>query len=209
MKKLRVPKIVLFILGLIFLSLGSVLAVKAKLGVSVATSIPYILNLIFTNISFGTWNYIIQGIVLILAILLSKKLELNYLISFVFSFIFGVFIDLIGYLLKAYDPNNIYLKIITFAMACVVIGLGLALLMKSKYPVLPFETFVQEFSNKYNISISKGKTLFDVSCLLIAVSISLTYFKSLKGINIGTLISALVVGNIMGFFIKKLDKYIY
>ena len=68
----------IFLLGLISLSLGVVLVVKSDLGVSVATSVPYVFSLYFTKISFGQWNYIMHGFSLVLLVIVVRKLTVKY-----------------------------------------------------------------------------------------------------------------------------------
>ncbi len=208
MKKIKIPNLLIFLIGLSFLSLGIVLVVKSNLGISVATSVPYVFSLYFTKISFGKWNYIIHGSVLILLVLVVKRLTVKHLMSFGVAFLFGETIDLFNILLKDLEASTILSRLILFALGSITISIGVAGFMKSNFPILPFDTFVKEVTLEKNIKYSKFKTYFDLTCLSISLAFSLLFFRAIKGINIGTFISAFILGSMIGKCINLMDKYL-
>lgn len=105
MKKVKFPQLILFILGIILLALGIVLFVKGELGMSVIMSLPYVLNLKFTQITLGTWSYIVQGAVFILCVIVIGRMTVKYLLSFGTAILFGLTIDLFNYLLSSVACN--------------------------------------------------------------------------------------------------------
>jgi uncharacterized protein len=208
MKKIKVYNLLIFIAGLVFLSLGVVLVIKSNLGVSVATSPPYILSLHFTKITFGQWNYIAHGFVLMLLVLFIKKLTLKYLMSFIVSFLFGVTIDLFNLILVSVQGDTLIGRLGLFALGSITISIGVASFIKSNYPILPFDTFVKEISMTKGIKLAKFKTSFDLVCFTISLLLSLIFFKEVKGIGIGTFVSAVILGGMIGACIKVMNNRI-
>ncbi|NMA49345.1 MAG: hypothetical protein GX947_06190 [Tissierellia bacterium] len=208
MRKVVVYNVVLFILGLFLLSLGVVLVVKSDLGISVATSLPYIYSLYFTNLSFGQWNYIMHGISLILLFFVIKRLTVKHLMSFLVAFLFGISIDLIGGVLAFYTASTLIERIILFIISSVVISIGLAFLIKSDFPILPFDTFIKEVTEVKQIKYKKFKTTFDLTCFFISLISSVLFFKRIYGIHIGTLISALILGSMINYCLNIMNEYV-
>ncbi|WP_353893670.1 DUF6198 family protein [Proteinivorax hydrogeniformans] len=208
MKKLRVNNVFVFILGLLCLSLGVVLVIKSDLGVSVATSLPYVVSLQFTAISFGMWNYIIHGLVLLLLAVIVKRLTVKYLMSFLVAFLFGTAIDLFYMMLEPVSADAFIEKVGLFILGSIVISIGVASFIKSNYPILPFDTFVKEICLVKNIRISKFKTGFDLVIFSLSISFSLIFFRAIEGLHIGTLVSAAILGSMIGLCLKLLNNYV-
>lgn len=208
MGKLKINNVFIFLLGLICLSLGVVLVVKSDLGVSVATSVPYVFSLYFTKISFGQWNYIAHGFSLLLLVFIVRKLTVKYLMSFIVAFLFGLTIDLFNLILVSYVANTFLEKILVFILGSIVISIGVAAFMKSNYPILPFDTFVKEVTLAKNIRYAKFKTGFDLVCFTISLTASIIFFKKIHGLNIGTLVSAVILGSMIGACLNFMNKHI-
>jgi uncharacterized protein len=208
MKKIKIYNLIIFIAGLSLLSLGIQLVIKSNFGVSVATSPPYILSLYFKSITFGQWNYIAHGFVLLLLVITVKKLTVKYLMSFMVSFLFGMTLDLFNLVLIPVQIETILGRIGLFAAGTIAISIGVASFIKSNYPILPFDTFVKEVSLVKSIGIAKFKTGFDLVCFTISLILSITFFGGIKGINIGTFVSAVILGTMIGKCIKLMNAYI-
>ena len=208
MKKIKVYNLLIFLLGLTCLSLGIVLVIKSNLGVSVATSPPYILSLYFTRVSFGQWNYIVHGLVLCLLVVIVRKLTVKHLMSFLVAFLFGLFIDFFNLILITLLANTLLERILLFIVGSIIISIGVAGFMKSNYPILPFDTFVKEITLTKNIKYSKFKTGFDLTCFTTSLVLSLIFFRKIEGIGLGTFISAVALGSMIGFCLDFMNKFI-
>lgn len=208
MKKIRIYNFFIFLMGIMFLSLGIVLVLKSNLGVSVATSIPYVLSKKFTRLTFGQWNYIIQGLVLLLLVLMVRKLTIKFLMSFLVAFLFGKTLDMFSYIMKDLVVSGILGRIGVFALGTVIISLGLSAFIKSDYPILPFDTFIKEICARKRIEISRFKTGFDVISFLIALSLSFIFFARVEGVGLGTFISAVTIGPLIGVFLRLINEKI-
>ncbi|WDV46793.1 DUF6198 family protein [Clostridiaceae bacterium M8S5] len=208
MKRIKLNKYISYILGLILLSFGIVLAAKSNYGITVSTSPSYVVSLKTDIVSFGTFNYLIQGVVLILMIAVLREFRVIFLLSFLTSILLGYSIDLFTYLLNDFVAISHMIRICCFIFSILIVGLGLVFFIKSKQPILPFDMFVREVSNKYNIGIGKFKTCFDLCILLTSVVLSIVFFRELRGVNIGTLVSAVTIGATVDMFMKLFNKYV-
>lgn len=80
-KKLFVGELALF-MGLIINSFANTLMVKSGFGISSISSVPYTLSLVFDNITYGSWNYIFQCVLILILVLITKKFKVGYIVSF-------------------------------------------------------------------------------------------------------------------------------
>ena len=95
-----------FILGLIINSFGVAFITKSALGTSQISSIPYVLSLKFTNLSFGQTTFIFNMLFILIQLLILKKdfhpiQFLQVLANILFSF----FIDISMLVLAWLNPQ--------------------------------------------------------------------------------------------------------
>ncbi len=97
MDKKLVNNVVLYVMGLFLLSLGVVLAIKSNYGISAAVSIPFVISSKYSIVSLGTFNYIYQGIIFLILVLIMRKISIQYVLAFVTAVLFGYAIDFWNY----------------------------------------------------------------------------------------------------------------
>ncbi|MFT8935325.1 MAG: hypothetical protein ABF874_08910 [Liquorilactobacillus nagelii] len=68
--------------------------------------------------------------------------------------------------------------------------------------MLPGDAFVRAISRYFNIEYGKIRVISDISMSVIGAIICLTFLSNLSGVREGTLISALVVGNLVKLLLK-------
>ena len=87
-----------FVFAILFLQLGTSLSAKADLGISMIVAPAYVLHLklhtYFSFATFGFLQYTVQALLLIALCILSRKVKLNWVLSFVTAFIGGNVLDL-------------------------------------------------------------------------------------------------------------------
>lgn len=201
-----------YAIGLILLALSTSLMVLADFGVSMVVAPAYILHLKVSQylpfFSFGTAEYTFQAILLIFMILILKRAKLSYLFSFVTAVIYGFLLDGIT-LLVAYLPSEGFIaRAILYVVGMLICSFSIALLFRTYISPEVYEMFVKEVSAKLGMEISKFKTIYDCVSCLIAIIMSFAFFGLFvfKGVQLGTVICALVNGSIIGAFSKMLDK---
>lgn len=192
----------LFVAGLILISLGITFMVHADLGISVASSVPFVISLRFQALSFGTWSYIVQGFLVLLLIAIIRRAKPSYAWSFLVSVAFGLLVDLFVWLTAALATGDLVLRALYFAIGLFVLTLGIALVVFSGLPCLPYDLFVKELAVHKQISFRTCKTLFDLSCLTLSSLFLFFFVHRLAGIGVGSILSALLNGTMAGFWLR-------
>lgn len=198
----------LFIISLFFSALGVAITKHGELGVSPISSVANVMSYQFPALSLGNW-LIIWNCVLILGqiVLLRKNFQLIQLLQIPVSFLFGWFTDF-GTWCVSGIPVNIYAARLVMIFAGVaVLGFGISLAVIANVIMNSGEAFVQAISQITRKPFGNIKVGFDVSCVLIALVLSLIFFDfTIVGTREGTVISALCTGLVVKFFQKRLSN---
>ncbi len=207
MRKLRLSREFCYIPATLLLALGAALMSKANFGLSAVVAPAYLLSQIF-QISFGTAEYCLQGVLVLAVCLLVRKFRWTYLLSFVSAFLYGMVLDAFLFLLSLTGDWNVILRLAMMVLGLALSSLGVALFFKTYIAPGAYELFVKEVSGHYHLNIDRFKVIYDLSSCLVAVVLSLTVFHTLfgRGIGLGTLLVAVGNGFIIGLFSKGLDR---
>lgn len=207
-KKLRGWGELAFVLGTVLLAIGVALMEKGGFGMSMVTSMSYIISLAIDWLSFGTADYLLQGVLLVAYYVLVRRFRAVHLLSFLSAFLFGITLDGIMWLLKGVELTALWQRIAFFAVGMATNALGVAVFFKTYLPLQVYELFVEGLRERLNIPLHKAKTGFDIGCCLTAAALSLIFFGELRALGIGTVMCALCNGTLIGIYHKIMDKYI-
>jgi len=191
--------------GVTILSMGITLMIKSDFGITPVASLPFVLSKIITLISFGTWNYLLQILSIILLVILTRNMKSGYYLSFFIVIGFGYMLDLFDYL-SVYLPVTLPLQVIYYILGLLGVAYGVGMLIKSCMPILPFDAFVRDISSHFNLSVKTVKTSFDLTCVILAIVFGMVFLGNIEGIGLGTLICALLTGKFVALFGQHLDK---
>lgn len=207
MKKLRLSREFCYIPATLFLALGAALMSKADFGLSAIVAPAYLLSEIF-QISFGTAEYCLQGILVVAVCLLVWKFRWTYLLSFVSAFLYGLVLDAFIWLLSLTGEWNVVLRLVMMILGMTLCSLGVSLFFKTYLAPGAYELFVKEVALHYHLNMSRFKVIYDLVSCAVAVVLSSAVFHSLfdHGIGLGTLLVALINGLLIGLFSKILDR---
>ena len=197
----------IYCLGLLILAFGIALAVNCKLGVSPVSSLPYVVSLIF-NVSLGTCTILVYIGFILLQMVISRKFQPALLLQLVFSTIFGYFVDGAKYVLGDFCLPGYVGKLVMLAASIVLIGFSLVLYIDVKIAPMPAEGLVGCLADRLGKPFSKMKTAFDCTSVLLAAVLSLVFLGKLTGIREGTVLTALLVGKMMGILRKFAGPWI-
>lgn len=201
-------RIVLYVIGLFFMALGVAFAVNSNLGVSPVTSLPYVVSLI-TNTALGTCVIIVYGIYIVLQILiLRREFRIINLTQIIFSTIFGYFTDFTKWLLADFTLPTYAGQLVMLAISIVVVAFGVFLYMEVDLVPMPMEGLTQSIAKKVGKPFHNVKIVVDCSSVVLGIILSFVFLHGLLGIREGTVITAIVVGKVMGLFKKPLQPVI-
>lgn len=203
-----IKRYILLTIGLFIMAMGVALTKVAEMGVSPISSVANVMNYIIPSISLGTWLIIWNCVLIIGQIaILRRNFKLYQLLQLPLSFAFGWFTDLGMWIVSSLPTDNIYVRFALILAGTVVLGFGVALTVIADLLMNSGEAFVKAVADKIHKKFGDVKIGFDIFCVVISVLISLICFNmKIVGTGMGTLISALLTGKIVNFFIKHLKK---
>ncbi len=202
-----IKRIVIYVLGLFVLSIGVNISKLAGLGISPVSSVPYALELI-TGISMGTASLLVYLFFILMQIIL---LRCNYqpiqLLQIVTTFFFSSFVNLTdhNHLLNWLPiPEPYVLRLIYVFIGIGITGLGVFLYLLPNLLAMPPEGLVSALMKvtKGRFTFSRMKVIFDETCGLIGLLASLIFLGNLGPVREGTILSAMLIGKVVGFFNK-------
>ena len=213
MKKIKISSERVYVLATLATSLATSMLASADFGMSMIVAPSYVISMKIPFLTFGQTNYIIQGILFLLLLLMIKKIKIMYFFSFLSGFIFGTATDiwreLIPFLNPVVHPPGQYsmgIRILLFITGFMLNAFGVTLYFKTYFYPQIYEFFVKKISVKYNIRLTVLKYFFDISCLLIAIASSLLLFHRLTGVGIGTIVIACLNGGLIELYDRVISK---
>ncbi len=203
-----IKRYILFIISLFFAALGVAFTKHGELGVSPISSVANVMSCRFTSVSMGTW-LIIWNCVLIVGqiVILRREFQLIQLLQVPLSFLFGWFTDLGMWMVSSIPVNTYPLRMAMVIAGIIILGFGISLAVIANVIMNAGEAFVKAISDKTGKEFGNIKILFDVSCVTLALILSLIFFDlKIVGAREGTIISALFTGVVVKFFSKRLKN---
>lgn len=199
---------ILFIISLFFAALGVAFTKHGELGVSPISSVANVMSYRFASVSMGTW-LIIWNCVLIVGqiIILRREFQIIQLLQVPLSFLFGWFTDLGMWIVSSIPVNTYLLRMAMVISGIIILGFGISLAVIANVIMNSGEAFVKAISDKTGKEFGNIKILFDISCVTLALILSLIFFDfTIVGAREGTIISALFTGVVVKFFSKRLKN---
>lgn len=199
-----VRRYILFIIGLFVNSLGICCIIKANLGSSPISSLPYTISL-NCPISLGTLTFILNLFLIAGQMLILKKdFKQREWLQLPISVLFGVFIDFSMILLSWVNPDSYALQLVVLVVGCAILGLGVSMEVIANVVMLSGEAFVQAISLKKKKEFGMVKIFFDSSLMVAAVIVSLLLYGEVMGVREGTIVAAVIVGMFARYFNRRL-----
>ncbi len=200
-----------YLVGMIVLAFGTALMERANFGLSMVVAPAYLIHLKVSQwlpfYTFGTSGYVFQALLLVALCLIVRKFRKIYLLSFVTAFLYGLLLDGVMAIVAFIPLEGLVWRLVFYAVGLVISSFGIACLFHTYFMPEVYELFVKEFSQKFNVSIGKTKTLYDCCSCLLAVALSFLFFGTLVGVHWGTVVCAIVNGWLIGRFGRALETF--
>jgi len=198
-------RVLVFTLGLFIMAFGISFSIKADIGVSPISCVPYIYSLKFP-LSIGEFTIILNALFMVIQIaILRKKYNIVQLVQLPAIIVFGYCIDIAMPLVENLNPINYMEQLILCLIACVVLAFGIFLVIKTRLTYLPLEGLVLVISQTFKKEFGKIKISMDSLMVVIGVISSFIFLNELVGIREGSIIAALLIGALIKFFSVKLN----
>ena len=201
----QIERLVWFSAGILINSFGIVLITKGALGTSQISSIPYVLSLQLPSISFGMFSFIMNMVYIVLqALLLRRQFKPIQLLQIVVNVVFSASIDVFMAMLSFYAPQQLYTRVLSAVAGCIVLAFGISVEVAPDLIMVPGEGIVAAISKVSGRRFGSVKVVFDVTLILIAALLSWLFFGNIVGVGVGTLLSAVSVGQ----FVNLINRHV-
>jgi uncharacterized membrane protein YczE len=195
-EELTVKRILLFILGLFIMAFGVSFSIVSTLGTTPISSIAYALVLI-TNIDIGITTFVFNAALILLQFLIlrsgfHKKRLLQLINCIVFSYFNTLALAVVSQI--PFD-GSVLMMAVFLIVSIFLIAFGIFIYMPANIAPLPGEGCVEAIAIVTDWRFSTVKILFDASMVTTALIMCWLWYASPFGaVNIGTIISAFMVG---------------
>ncbi len=192
-------RLVCYFFGLFIMTAGIAVSVKSNLGVSPVSSIPYTMTKCW-GLEMGIATVIFHCVLVLLQLaILRKNFKPKILLQIPIGIIFGIFTSLCNYLVSFLPtPENLVIRVIMVLISVVLVAVGIFFYLPANIVPLAGEGVMQAISQTTKIEFSKVKIAFDVTMVVVSVSTCLLVIHSFGSVGVGTVISAVLVGLVLG-----------
>lgn len=187
-------RIIFLCLGLTIMAFGVAFSIKAALGTSPISSVPYVTSTI-SGLSVGTTTIIMNFMfVLIQIAILRKKYDWFQLLQFPAAIVFGTMIDVAEYLLKPVEFSNYLEQWLLCVVGVFLVALGVSVEVMANLVTTAGEGIVLAICQVAPVKFSNMKVAFDVTLVCISIALSFIFLGHLDGAREGTIAAAVFVG---------------
>ena len=192
----------LFLVGLFIASMGVAFSTKAGLGTSPVASVPYSISLVSSLFTFGGWLNLLSVIQIAVQIIVMKG-KCNYVeiaIQTVLAFVYGYLTNLSCYIIRDLSADSYMVQLGYMLLGCFILAFGIWIQVKGGVAMLPGEAMNRAISIRTGRRYENIKILFDVIYILLSAAICLIFLHRLEGVREGSIIAAVLVGNIIKLY---------
>lgn len=189
-------------MSILIVGFAITLITKAQLGATAVTSLAFVISQL-SGLSFGMMTGLFNFMYVIIQIVIQRKaFPKIQLFQFVVSFILGFAVDFANFLLRNLLPETYIQQLAILLVGCVIMGFGVFLQLKAATVYNPAEGIVYAIADATNRPFDVVKTAFDVTLVISAIILGLVVTGGVVGVREGTIVSALIIGPIIGIFQK-------
>lgn len=213
-KRKTAIRILLYVFGLFILAVGLTLNTKTTLGVSPLISVAYSASLIWGwnlgNTIFAWYCVFVLTEVLLHCLMggpeRNRRLFADILqlpLSLVFTRLMNLFAAMIPEFETACAgtfAGSLWGRILILIAAVIITGIGAALSLDMRLIPNPGDGVVQSLADYTGLKLGTSKNIFDITCVLLTIVMSLLASGRMLGIGLGTLIAMLETGRVIAAF---------
>lgn len=188
------------------MAFGVAFSIKAALGTSPISSVPYVTSEI-SGLSVGTTTIIMNFMfVLIQIAILNKDYEWFQLLQLPAAVLFGTMIDVAELVLTNVSYTNYFAQWVLCAIGIFLIALGVSMEVMANIVTTAGEGIVIAICKKLPVKFGNMKVAFDVTLVIISIVLGFIFLGGLCGVREGTVAAAILVGQITKITNKLMKK---
>lgn len=198
----------LFVISLLIRTFGMALTIKAGLGASPSSSVPYAAYLANPGVSLAVYATAVS----IIEVMIQKAIYRKYMsnlqmtVQIIISFLFGYALDAFNFLLSPLNPTDYVLQLFVAVLGCAVMAFGVYIELVANFTMLTGDGMNRAISYATNIKYGYVKMATDITLVLIAAAIGYFSVGYVEGVREGTLIAAVLVGLIVNVYNKRFTR---
>lgn len=182
--------------GLWIMSLGVACSIKGALGTSPISSLPYAMSG-FLPLTVGTCTIIMHvGFILLQILILRRQYDPMQLIQLPVALLFGYLTDFALWAVDWIQCTAYWQQWLVCLAGICLVAVGVSCEVIADAAVLAGEGVVLAVCKVAPIQFSAMKVIFDVTLVVSACTLSLTFTGEISGVREGTLAAALLVGTL-------------
>lgn len=180
--------------GLTIMAFGVGCSIKAGLGTSPISSVPYALSRI-TPLTVGTATIALHCVLIVLQILLLRRqYDPIQLMQLPVALVFGVLTDGALWVLQGVSVSNYPMSWVLCIVGILLVGIGVRFEVTANVVTLAGEGMVLAVCKAFSTRFANTKVGFDVTLVVVSCLLSLGFLGHLEGVREGTVAAALLVG---------------
>lgn len=196
----------LLLAGFAVMALGVALSIKAELGTSPISSVPYVSGLI-SGLSVGTTTIIVNSLFVLAQILmLRSQYDWYQLLQIPVAIVFGLMIDMFSLLMGDIVLSSYIQQWLFCAAGIIFVALGVSMEVTAELITTAGEGLVLAICQVTSFKFGNVKVAVDVTLVILAAAASLLVLGELAGVREGTAAAAVLVGLLTKQFVKPLNQ---
>lgn len=211
--KIKKNNIFMYLLGLFVIAIGAALSVKADMGVSPVTTIPYAITYI-SGIDMGITTFLFHLLlVLFELIILKNKFKIKNMAQILVGVVFGLFTSLCNYLVFLIPfPDTLPIRILLLILSILAVAVGLFFYVPAEIMPMAVEGLMLVISEVWGFKFSNVKIVLDIAFSVISLAICMIVVQNMGSVGVGTILAAVTTGFILKILTKlfgdKRDKFL-
>lgn len=191
-----VKRLIFLCLGLSIMAFGVAFSIKAALGTSPISSVPFVTSEI-SGLTVGQTTIIMNFIfVLIQIAILRKQYDWFQLLQFPAAILFGMMIDVAEFVLQPLAYSNYFQQWVYCAVGVFLVTFGVSVEVMANLVTTAGEGIVLAICKVAPIKFGNMKMIFDITLVCLSIILSLLFLGELQGVREGTIAAAIFVGQI-------------
>jgi len=194
--------------GLLVMALGVAFSIKANLGTSPISSVPYAISLI-SPVTVGEATIAMHCVFILLQVLiLRKRYQLIQLMQLPTAFVFGAMTDLAVWLLRGIAYSSYLEQWLLCIVGIAMVAVGVSMEVAANVVTLAGEGLVLAICKVIPVKFGSMKMCFDGILVATAVLIGIAAKGTLLGVREGTVAAAVLVGLLSKQICKPMMKLV-
>lgn len=207
-------RIIGVLIGTMIMGLGVAMFDLSSLGFDALSALVIsIQNLIHVTYSIA---YILLNLIFLvfMIIFLRNQIGIGTIINYLLT---GVFCDIFIFLFKSINLNHspyLLVNIVYGLIGVILLALGIAVYANANLGITPYDSMpiiITKYVKLFNkpVKFHVARKIIDGICLTFALIIGVIILKYKNIIGINTIVMLILVGYLISFFSKIVNKYIY